>query len=101
MDGDREVEVIRINLSPIRGDVKTELSVSGSTVTVDNVDYDLSLLEDGASAEHGILGAVTRSGNDYECTIRLTHGKNAPFEARFPEPVELNGNYEYDFGGVE
>tara|TARA_R110000851_G_scaffold320994_1_gene486141 strand:+ start:31 stop:324 length:294 start_codon:yes stop_codon:yes gene_type:complete len=97
------MEMIKINLSPVRADAKTELSVKGSAVTLNGEAFDLSLLEDGASAQHEKLGAVTRAGNDYELTVTLTHGKDAPHEARFPSALEITGDYihEYDFEVTE
>ncbi|WP_286806174.1 MULTISPECIES: hypothetical protein [unclassified Marinimicrobium] len=61
-------------------------------LTVNAVDYNLSLLEDGATAQHPVLGTVHRVGNDYECTITLTHGADAPSETRFPAPVTVTEN---------
>jgi hypothetical protein len=95
------MEMIKVNFSPVRSGKKTELSASSSTITLNGKSFDLSLLEDGATAEHDQLGLVTRNGSDYEVTVALYHGKDAPEETRFPKPVELSGLYEYDFGGDE
>ena len=42
---------------------------------------------------HPELGTVKRNGSEYECTIRLGHGPNAPHETRFPAPIVLENHY--------
>lgn len=93
--------MIKINLSPVRAESKTALSVSGCIVTLNGKPFDLSLLEDGATAEHEKLGKVKRTGEDYELTVALHHGKDAPDSTRFPVPLEVTGEYihNYNFGG--
>ena len=95
--------MIKVNLSPVRAGAKTELSVKGLTITLNGEVFNLSLLEDGASAQHEKLGTVTRRGNDYELTVTLSHGKDAPHATRFPESLEITGDYthEYDFEVAE
>lgn len=80
---------LTINLSPTRADYETTASLSGTVLTINGVDYDLALLPDGAIADHPDLGRVTRIGDVYECTIRLTHGASAPEATRFPQPIVL------------
>ena len=82
--------MLTLNLSPVRSD-KPQPTVTyvSPVLTVDNVDYDLSKLPDGATAKHPVLGTVERSGNDYELTLRITHGSNAPEATRFPEPIAV------------
>ena len=81
--------MIKINLSPVRSDTKTELTVVGTVITLNNEEFDLSLLADGATATHEKLGAVTRIGNDYELTVIMTHGRNAPLATRYPPALEI------------
>ncbi|MGP8291751.1 hypothetical protein ACT3OH_15915 [Vreelandella zhanjiangensis] len=83
---------LTLNLSPVRSDEETTASVNGTVLSVNGVDYDLSELPDGATAEHPVLGSVTRDGDSYECTVRLGHGPNAPRETRFPEPIVLENH---------
>ena len=83
---------LTLNLSPVRSDEETTASVNGTVLTVNSTDYDLSELPDGAVAQHPELGKVTRSGDSYECTIKLGHGPNAPESTRFPEPIVLNNH---------
>lgn len=84
--------MITINFRPkgvVVGRKPSSLSVIGTVLTIDGADYDLSELPDGATADHPVLGTVTRNGGDYECSIILRHGPNAPEETRFPEPISV------------
>ncbi|UTA78964.1 hypothetical protein J4377_13480 [Halomonas sp. XH26] len=84
---------LTLNLSPVRVDEQpTRAALSGTVLTVNHRGYDLSELPDGATAEHPELGKVTRNGDEYECTVRLGHGPNAPYETRFPEPIVLDNH---------
>lgn len=83
---------LKLNLIPIGGVVETTVTLFGTVLTVNDVDYDLSELPDGATARHPELGAVTRNGDSYKCTVRLRHGPNAPHETRFPEPLVLENH---------
>lgn len=80
---------LTLNLSPVRLDKATTAAVNGTVLIVNDTSYDLSELPDGATAQHPELGKVTRSGSNYECTITLAWGPNAPEETRFPEPILL------------
>ena len=84
---------LTLNLSPVRNDEETTASINGTVLSLNGMDYDLSELPDGATAQHPVLGAVKRSGSEYECTIRLGHGPNAPHETRFPTPIVLENHY--------
>lgn len=83
---------LTLNLSPVRSDEETVASINGTVLTLNGTDYDLSELPDGATAQHPELGTVKRNGSEYKCTIRLGHGPNAPYEARFPEPIALENH---------
>lgn len=83
---------LTLNLSPVRADEETTAALAGTVLTVNGIDYDLSELPDGATAQHPELGKVTRNGDEYECSIRLGHGPNAPHETRFPEPIVLENH---------
>ena len=83
---------LTLNLSPVRSDEETTVSSNDTVLTVNDTDYDLSELPDGATAQHPELGTVKRSGSEYECTIRLGHGPNAPYETRFPAPIVLENH---------
>lgn len=80
--------MLKLNLSPVRADEsQPAISWLAPVLTIDAVAYDLSLLEEGATAQHPVLGTVSRAGGEYECTIKLPHGANAPEETRFPQPI--------------
>jgi hypothetical protein len=83
---------LTLNLSPVRSDEETTASIAGTVITVNGTDYDLSELPDGATAQHPVLGRVKRNGDNYECSIILGHGPNAPYETRFPEPIVLENH---------
>lgn len=96
-----DIIMIKINLNPVFTGDKTEAKLSGTELTLNGVEYDLSQLPNGATAHHPVLGEVSRNGDDYELTITLKHGFNAPYETRFPEPVEVTAGvwtleYIYD-----
>lgn len=85
--------MIKINLSPIRTKTETKINWAAPILTVNNEPFDLSLLEDGATATgHPVLGDVTRNGDHYECMVLLGHGKNAPEATRFPESLVITQN---------
>jgi hypothetical protein len=89
--------MLKINLSPVRSnELQPKVFYVAPVLTVDNVGYDLSELPDGATAQHPVLGKVGRSGDDYELTLKITHGSSAPEATRFPEPltVIVNGPVE-------
>ncbi|WP_339118585.1 hypothetical protein [Halomonas sp. BMC6] len=82
-----------LNLDPVSAQPETTASLTSTVLTVNGTDYDLSELPDGATAQHPELGTVKRNGSEYECTIRLGHGPNAPHETRFPAPIALENHY--------
>lgn len=83
---------LTLNLSPVRSDEETTVSINGTVLIVNGTDFDLSELPDGAIAQHSELGTVKRHGDEYECTIRLAHGPNAPKATRFPQPIVLENH---------
>lgn len=79
-----------VNLSPVRSDQKQPIiEWAAPVLTMNGTSYDLSQLPDGATAKHPVLGAVERTANNYECTMRLPHGPKAPDSTRFPDPIEV------------
>lgn len=82
--------MLKLTLSPVRSDdAQPAVNWTAPVLTVDGIAYDLSLLGDGDTAEHPVLGTVSRTGTNYECTLRLSHGARAPEATRFPLPLEL------------
>jgi hypothetical protein len=87
--------MLKIKLSPVRSDSESlTASWIAPVLTVNGEAYDLSELPDGATAVHEILGKVSRVINDYEVTLTLPHGPNAPHETRFPEDIIVDTDGE-------
>ena len=90
--------MIKINFSPVRADEKIQAGLDGLVLTVNGEAFDLSDIPDGATVNHPVIQNATRNGDDYELTLTLTHGANAPHETRFPQPVEVTaGAWELDY----
>ncbi|WP_427030913.1 hypothetical protein [Halomonas sp. H2] len=83
---------LTLNLSPVASDKGTTIALTGTVLTVNGTDYDLSELPDGAEVKHPTLRRVRRDGDKYECTVRLGHGPNAPHETRFPDTIVLENH---------
>ena len=89
--------MIKINLNPVFFAPKTDIKTVGTLLTLNGVDYELSDLQDGAEANHPVLGRVTRTGDDYEMTVILGHGTQAPEAVRFPVPLEITSDFTFDY----
>lgn len=89
--------MIKINLIPVRMETKTEASLSGFVLTINGEDFDLSLIEDGATIKHGVIRSCARAGNDYELAMVLSFGYPAPEETRFPEPQIAADGWVLDY----
>lgn len=89
--------MLTINFTPQRND-KGQLVVNWNDplLTVDGIEYDLSLIPDGATVEHEILLKVERSSTDYSVELLLPHGGNAPLTTRFPQPLVVTENGPVD-----
>jgi len=80
--------VITIRINPVRADEASLVVIWNSPVlTINSNTYDLSELPDEATAEHPLLGVVTRLGSDYTITLTIPHGPTAPYETRFPSDI--------------
>lgn len=90
--------MLKINWSPVRVDKEQRVVQwnAPTTLVVDGQSFDLSLMEDGDIVEHEVLLQASRTGNDYEVTLMLPHGANAPESTRFPVPsmVSVYGNVD-------
>lgn len=95
--------MITINLSPVRSDDELNANWEAPILTVNDTEFDLSELPDGAEADHPVLGHVTRSGDNYSVVLRLPHGPQnetningvvqyAGEDLRFPDPITMNAN---------
>lgn len=64
------------------GQAETVLSVSGDTITVDGIDYDLSAVSEGGEAipegdDHPFTGKITRQDGILTCTVSVILGPDA------------------------
>lgn len=84
---------MKINLSPQRRDDTLVLEKMGDVLTINGDDLDLSVITEGstypdATEIHPFLsGSITRENGELELTFILPHGKDAPEEVLFPEPL--------------
>jgi hypothetical protein len=84
---------LRIDLSPIRSDLRLALSRAGESLVVNGVRFDLPDLPDGgslAAEELGLdflLGEIRREGDDLRLTLLLPHGPEAGPDTLFPASV--------------
>ena len=92
--------MIKLNFSPVRSDEQTKVTLSGLVLTVNDEAFDLSEIPEGATVNHPVIQNCTRTGDNYELTLTLTHGPNAPHDVRFPEPIEVKDEWqlEYNYG---
>lgn len=77
-------------------DGQQEMSWNSPIFTIDGIDYDLSLVPDGATARTlGILHYVIRNGNNYTIEVQLNCAfDNCPESTRFPaqQIITTNGS---------
>ena len=82
---------MQIILSPISSNKTTAVSVNGLTVTVDGIDYDLSVIPESGQAEAGenspFIGTVTREA----VTIRYE------YDSKLAEPDQSTDWDDYTF----
>ena len=82
---------MRTILSPIASNKTTAVSVSGLTVTVDDTDYDLSVIPEGGQAEADenspLIGTVTRD----QVTVRYE------YDSQSAEPNQSTDWADYTF----
>jgi hypothetical protein len=84
---------MKITLSPQRRDDTLQVSKSGDTLTINGVEYDFSVVPDGATLPQDavdcawIASDVERIGGVLHLTLILPHGADASYAARFPSPL--------------
>jgi hypothetical protein len=83
-----------IQLSPQRSDDQQPvLSRLGDVLVINGEPFDFSDLNEGdllpaeAVASDWIVGGVERKDGAVRVTVLLPHGKNAPADTLFPEPI--------------
>lgn len=85
--------MLRINFKPVNNpNGQSTMSWADPFLTIDEVPYDLSQIPDGATVRHEVILSGTRTGDDYDVTVLLRHGSNAPERTRFPSPIEVDRN---------
>ena len=88
--------------TPQRRNESLHISVSGETVTMNGIDFDLSVIPEGATLPSGAIdgefffGDVSRINGELEVGILLPHGANPAKEIAFPEPAIVNDGLVVD-----
>lgn len=74
--------MIDLTLIPVRplpqSETPTEISVAGDVISISGIDFDLSLMADGDSVTHPILGRAIRSGGDYQVFTKFNVTAGCP-----------------------
>lgn len=84
-----------IKLSPQRREDTLSVTRTGDVLNINGTDYDFSQLPEGATLPSDavdceyIVGDIARTNGELELTLLLPIGPNAPYEARFPEPITV------------
>ena len=87
---------MKITFTPAREDSFITLARDGDALIVNGLRFDFADLPDGADLPAVavqtpyITGTVTRADGQLSLTVRLPHGKNAPHEAKFPDPITVD-----------
>jgi len=80
---------MKIKLSPIRSDEQQlKAVVNGDVISINGKVFDFSTLADGEridTKQPFFIGPVSRIGGEIHLMLMLSHGNNAPHEARFPD----------------
>jgi hypothetical protein len=86
---------MNITFIPQRRDEALLLSVSADTVTINGVEYDFSVIPEGASlsgaatdSQH-IIGDISREGGALSLTVILPHGENPSLAVTNPAPAHV------------
>ena len=84
---------MHITLSPVRMDTPLSLEIKGDAVILNGDTFDFGPLPEGAvlpadAIQSDVFNApVTRINGVLHMQITLPHGRNAPRETLFPEPI--------------
>ena len=90
--------------TPQRRDESLHISVSGETVTMNGIDFDFSVIPEGATlpsdaiSSEFFFGDVSRISGELEVGVLLPHGANPAKEIAFPEPVIISDGVVVDTG---
>ena len=84
-----------IKLSPQRSDNRLTLEKQNQTLIINGESFNFSELPEGATLPEDaiesdvIVSDVERINGEIHLTVLIPHGANAPYETRFPEPIEV------------
>ena len=84
-----------IKFSPVRMGKQLNITRFGDIITFNGEEFDFSPLPDCAVLPASaidckwITGEVSKTNGELELTIILPHGANAPYETRFPTPIQV------------
>lgn len=86
---------MKINLSPQRRDDTLTVSKAGDKLTINEAEYDFSVIPDGATLPDAqkatgcdfLIGPIERENDDLELTLLLPNAAGASEAARFPQPI--------------
>ncbi|MDX0630287.1 hypothetical protein GOC91_29385 [Sinorhizobium medicae] len=82
-----------IDLSPQRRDDLLKVTKSGDALTINGVQFDFSILPDGATIPAGevpcewLVGPVERTAGELHLTLILPHGARPSQAVAFPPPL--------------
>jgi hypothetical protein len=84
---------MKINLSPIASNYTTQISYAEPILTIDGIEYDLSVIPSGgqAEADEPFIGVVTRD----ECIIQYF------YDSSLAEPNQSTDINDYVFDAVD
>ena len=89
---------MRITLSQCFSDKTITASRAGDVLTINDEPFDFTQLPDGATlpadaigSEH-FIGPVERINGVLHVTLRFPHPFDAPYEARFPQPITMTAD---------
>jgi hypothetical protein len=90
---------LNISLTPINSPLPTEAELNGTVITLSDPheygvthDFDLSLIGDGDTVTHEILGTVTRTGDTYDLQMLNSIWMDAPEESLNPDTITMTGD---------
>ena len=88
--------------TPQRRNESLHISVSGETVTMNGIDFDLSVIPEGATLPSGAIdgefffGDVSRINGELEVGILLPHGADPEPALAFPQPATVTAGVVVD-----
>ena len=90
--------MFKITLTPIFNPGADALTVTtvGNIITVNGIEYDFTLLDEGDTLPHGavpppFINAITKANGRIEVTLLFPYEGDAPHEVRFPTPIMVDG----------